>query len=59
MAIVGGEFVWGVAGMILAIPLLGIVKIICDRVPVLKPYGFLIGPAKPVVRKRNIFKRKA
>lgn len=37
------EIIWGVAGMILAIPMLGIVKIICDHVGPLKPYGFLIG----------------
>lgn len=37
------EIVWGVAGMILAIPMLGIVKIICDHVDPLKPFGFLIG----------------
>ena len=44
MSIVIGEMVWGIAGMILAIPLLGIVKIICDHVPDLQAYGFLIGP---------------
>jgi predicted PurR-regulated permease PerM len=44
--IVVAEMVWGVPGMILAIPLLGIVKIICDRVEGLKPYGFLIGKEK-------------
>ena len=38
-----GEIVWGIPGMVLAIPLLGIVKIICDHVPSLKPYGYLIG----------------
>ena len=38
-----GELVWGIAGMVLAIPLLGIVKIICDHVQPLKPYGYLIG----------------
>jgi predicted PurR-regulated permease PerM len=43
MALVVGELVWGIPGMVLAIPLLGIVKIICDNVPDLKPYGFLIG----------------
>lgn len=43
MAIVLGELIWGVPGMILAIPGIGIVKIICDNVPELKPYGFLIG----------------
>ncbi|RVU03061.1 AI-2E family transporter [Mucilaginibacter limnophilus] len=50
MAIVLGEMVWGVPGMILAIPLIGIVKIICDNVPDLKPYGFLIGSQS---RKQN------
>ncbi len=43
MGLVAGEMIWGIAGMILAIPLLGITKIICDHVPELKPYGFLIG----------------
>ncbi|HJS56387.1 MAG TPA: AI-2E family transporter [Chitinophagaceae bacterium] len=38
-----GELVWGIPGMVLAIPLLGIFKIICDHVQSLKPYGYLIG----------------
>lgn len=46
MVIVAGELVWGIAGMVLAIPLLGIVKIICDNVPSLQPYGFLMGSEK-------------
>ncbi|HEX8331978.1 MAG TPA: AI-2E family transporter, partial [Segetibacter sp.] len=46
IAIVLGETVWGIPGMILAIPLVGIFKIICDNVESLKPYGFLIGEEK-------------
>jgi predicted PurR-regulated permease PerM len=46
LAIVLGELVWGVAGMILAIPLLGMLKIVCDHIPDLQPYGFLIGTEK-------------
>jgi predicted PurR-regulated permease PerM len=46
MGIVGGELLWGIAGMVLALPLLGIIKIICDRIEPLKPYGFLIGEEK-------------
>jgi predicted PurR-regulated permease PerM len=46
MVIVAGELVWGIAGMVLAIPLLGIIKIICDNVPSLQPYGFLMGSEK-------------
>ncbi|RZK65279.1 MAG: AI-2E family transporter, partial [Pedobacter sp.] len=37
MGLVLGELVWGIAGMILAIPLLGILKIIFDHVPQLQP----------------------
>ncbi len=41
--IVCGGLIWGVAGTILFIPLLGIIKIVCDNVEPLKPYGFLVG----------------
>jgi len=41
-----GGLLWGVAGMILFIPLLGIFKIICDYIPELNPYGYLIGDQK-------------
>jgi len=44
MALVAGELLWGIAGMALAIPLVGIVKIICDHIPSLQPYGVLLGP---------------
>lgn len=47
LVIVLGEMIWGIAGMILAIPLLGIVKIICDHTPELQAYGYLIGPENP------------
>lgn len=47
IALVLMEMIWGIAGMILAIPLFGIIKIICDHVEPLKPYGFLIGEIKP------------
>lgn len=50
-----GELVWGIPGMVLAIPLLGVFKIICDHVSALKPYGYLIGSDK---KKRSLFFRK-
>lgn len=46
MGLVLGELLWGIPGMVLAIPLMGIIKIICDHVPALQPYGFLIGREK-------------
>lgn len=38
-----GGIMWGLAGVILFLPMLGIVKIIFDNVDGLTPYGFLIG----------------
>ena len=38
-----GAQIWGLAGMILFIPLGAILKIICDEVDSLKPYGYLLG----------------
>jgi predicted PurR-regulated permease PerM len=35
--------VWGLAGMVVAIPLLGIVKVISDHVPALHPVGYTLG----------------
>ncbi|GGH12614.1 AI-2E family transporter [Sphingobacterium alkalisoli] len=43
MVLLLGGMVWGVAGMILFIPILGILKVIFDNVDPLKPYGYLIG----------------
>ena len=39
--IIGGKL-WGIIGMILAIPLIGIVKIIMSSTPSLKPYSILL-----------------
>ncbi|CAM3576442.1 AI-2E family transporter [Flavobacterium psychrophilum] len=43
IALVLGELLWGISGIILAIPLTAMFKIVCDHIEPLKPYGFLIG----------------
>ena len=43
VGVVVGGLVWGVAGMILFIPLLGMLQIVCTHVPALQPYAYLIG----------------
>jgi predicted PurR-regulated permease PerM len=42
VAIVLGELIWGIAGMVLFIPLFAIIRIICDHIPALHPYGYLL-----------------
>jgi predicted PurR-regulated permease PerM len=61
--IVGGELLWGIPGMILALPLLGIIKIVCDHIEPLKPFGYLIGDdkkgeSKGLEKLKKIFKKK-
>jgi len=56
MALVAGESIWGIAGMVLAIPMLGIFKIICDHIPSLQPYGYLIGTDKK--KRKKLFHKK-
>jgi predicted PurR-regulated permease PerM len=46
VGLVAGEMLWGIAGMVLAIPLMGIFKIVCDHVEALHPYSYLIGQDK-------------
>jgi predicted PurR-regulated permease PerM len=62
LGIIVGELLWGIPGMILAVPLLGIFKIICDHIPSMHPYGFLIGREKKnrttlIEKIRKIFKK--
>lgn len=46
VGIVAGETLWGIPGMILSVPLLGMAKIVFDHVESLRPYGYLIGEDK-------------
>lgn len=56
LIIVIGEAIWGIAGMVLAIPLLGMFKVVCDHVEPLKPYGYLIG-TQSAKEDKSIFKK--
>lgn len=41
IAVIIGNMVWGIIGMILAIPIVGILTVIFNHIPVLYPFGFL------------------
>ena len=47
IVIIAGNALWGIPGMFLSIPLLAIVKLICDHIEPLKPLGFLLGDTMP------------
>lgn len=57
VVIIGGT-IWGIPGMFLAIPLIAIVKVICDHVDSLKPWGFLLGDIVPTASKFSILNAK-
>ena len=43
VAVIVGEFLWGIPGMFLFIPITGIIKLICERVEGLEAWSILIG----------------
>lgn len=43
IAILLGNLLWGVPGMILFVPIIASLKIIFDRIPRLQPYGYMLG----------------
>jgi predicted PurR-regulated permease PerM len=60
LALIVGAEVWGIVGMILFIPMLGIAKVIMDNVDHLEPYGYLLSkmePGKHSITWRGTFKR--
>jgi predicted PurR-regulated permease PerM len=47
VALLTGGALWGIAGVVLFVPLMGILRIIFDHIEPMQPYGFLIGDQKP------------
>jgi predicted PurR-regulated permease PerM len=52
IALVFWGWIWGFAGMILAVPMMVIIKILCENVPVLEPLSILLGSHKAVLAKK-------
>ncbi len=52
-----GGALWGISGMFLSIPFIGVLKIIFDRLPEMKPWGRLIGMEVPT--KKRVIQRKS
>ncbi len=47
LAVILGGALWGIPGMFLSIPLMAILKLVCDNIGPLKPWGFLMGDTMP------------
>jgi predicted PurR-regulated permease PerM len=53
LAILMGGWLWGISGMILFIPLVGVLKITLERSKTLSPFAYLLGDDIPVTEERD------
>jgi predicted PurR-regulated permease PerM len=52
LSLLAWGWLWGFAGMILAVPMTVIIKIVCENVPVLEPLSIILGSHKAVLAKK-------
>ena len=45
-------WIWGFAGMVLAVPMTSIIRIVCENIPFMEPVSVLIGTKKSVLAKK-------
>lgn len=55
LAVLIGGAVWGISGMVLFIPMVGVLKITFDSIPSLQPYGYLLGDDFPKPKEGQSF----
>jgi predicted PurR-regulated permease PerM len=46
-------YIWGFAGMVLAVPMTVIIKIICENIPILEPISIMLGTRKSIQAKKS------
>jgi predicted PurR-regulated permease PerM len=58
LVVLMGGALWGIAGMFLSIPFIGVLKIIFDRVDGLKPWGKLLGDEVPTEHAGMVWQKR-
>jgi predicted PurR-regulated permease PerM len=58
ISVVAGGFLWGVSGMILLIPVTGIIKLVLEQRESTKPYALFFGDVDKPKKERHWFRRK-
>jgi predicted PurR-regulated permease PerM len=53
VSLMGWGWLWGFAGLILAVPMTVIVKIVCENIPMLEPISILLGSRKAAVQAKS------
>ncbi|MCI1753041.1 MAG: AI-2E family transporter [Flavobacteriales bacterium] len=61
IALLAWGMLWGLMGLILAIPITGMIKLVFDEIPALKPWGYILGdePKFGKGNKKKLVKAKA
>lgn len=54
IALIAWGSLWGFMGLILAIPITGMMKLVFDEIPTLKPWGFILGEEKRWPKEKRI-----
>lgn len=49
-----GNLIWGIPGMFLALPVVAIIKVICDEIPGLEHWGVLLGGRVKLPKKKRV-----
>lgn len=57
VALLGFGSLWGVVGMVLAIPITGMLKVVCDSIPSLHAWGYLLGEDIEVPEEKRLHLR--
>ena len=58
IGVVAGEKLWGIPGMFLSVPVIAMIKIVCDRIEVLKPWSILLGHEREEKKLKKFPSRK-
>jgi predicted PurR-regulated permease PerM len=58
IVVLAGNALWGIPGMFLSMPIIAIIKLICDHIEPLKPWGFLLGDTMPPLIKIKLILKK-
>jgi predicted PurR-regulated permease PerM len=46
-------YLWGFAGMVLAVPMMVIIKIVCENIPIMEPFSILMGSKRSTYAKKT------
>jgi predicted PurR-regulated permease PerM len=53
MSLIIWGWLWGFAGMILAVPMTVIVKIVCENIPMLEPFSIILGSHRAIAAQKQ------